>query len=348
LTSFWFYLPPSKPKKGRFEGINMSKKSIGKQFLSRSFGVTAAMLFMTLMVLPAISAGANVQPTTVVLDVKAADAPSRVDLATAGDFVILAESGITTTSGTSIIGDIGVSPAAQGSITGFDLLPHEDGNDYVTSSLVDGKIYSPDYAATKMTTAIADKLTAYNDAVGRVTPDFVDLGAAGNIGGLTLVPGLYKWNTAVSIQSDVTISGSTTDVWIFQIAQTLDLSSGMHVILSGGAQAKNIFWQVTTQTTLGTTSVFYGIILSGTDIVLQTGATLNGRALSGTQVTLDAAIVSMPASVVDIGDIVKDPEPVVEEIKDGIDGYPFLGIGVVLLGTVGLIAIIKRKHVSNA
>src|SRR3989339_797482 len=111
---------------------------------------------------------------------------------------------------------------------------------------------------------------------------------------MTLAPGLYKWSTDVIIPTDVTLSGSANDVWIFQIGQNLTISSAMKIVLSGGAQASNIFWQVAGQTTLGTNSVFNGNILDQTAIVLDTGATLNGRALAQTAVTLDANTVSVP------------------------------------------------------
>ena len=136
--------------------------------------------------------------------------------------------------------------------------------------------------------------TAYTDAAGRTLPNYIDLGA-GNIGGLTLTPGLYKWGTGVTIPTDVTLSGGANDVWIFQIAQTLTVGNGVHINLVGGAQAKNIFWQVAGQTTLGTTSVLNGNILDQTAIVLNTGATLNGRALAQTAVTLNANSVIKPA-----------------------------------------------------
>jgi hypothetical protein len=135
--------------------------------------------------------------------------------------------------------------------------------------------------------------TAYTDAAGRSLPDFTELGA-GNIDGMTLVPGLYKWGTAVTIPSGVTLAGGANDVWIFQIAQGLTVGNGAIVTLSGGAQAKNIFWQVAGQTTLGTTSDVKGIVLCQTAIVLNTGAVINGRALSQTAITLIANTIAKP------------------------------------------------------
>ena len=231
---------------------------------------------------------------------------SPVDLGTAGNFVILAKSGISTTVGTSVVGDIGVSPIAAIGITGFGLVL-DASNTFSTSSLVIGKVYAADYAPptpANMTTAVSDMETAYTDAAGRAA-DFTELGA-GNIGGMTIGAGVYKWGTGVTIPTDVTLSGGAGDVWIFQIAGTLDISSARMVILSGGAQANNIFWQVAGQTTLGTTSQFKGIILDQTAIVMNTGATLDGRALAQTAVTLDsnavgAVVVPAPCAILLLG-----------------------------------------------
>jgi len=135
--------------------------------------------------------------------------------------------------------------------------------------------------------------TAYTDAAGRSNPKFLNLGA-GNIGGKTLKAGLYKFTTAVVIPTNITISGSATDVWIFQIAGTLKMSSAVRITLAGGALAKNIFWQASGAVTLGTTSHFEGIILSQTAINMQTGATINGRMLAQTAVTLQMNAVTKP------------------------------------------------------
>lgn len=223
-------------------------------------------------------------------------AQAAVNLGSAANFAILAKSGISSTGTTHINGDIGVSPISKTAISGNWALIMDSSNQFSTSVLVTGKVYASDYAVptpANMTTAISDMQTAYVNAAGRALPAATELNA-GNIGSLTLAPGLYKWSSGVTIPTDVTLSGNANDVWIFQIAQNLTVASGVHVILSGGAQAGNIFWQVAGQATLGTTSIVNGNILCQTLIALNTGATLNGRALAQTAVTLDAATVNKP------------------------------------------------------
>ncbi|MDP3793789.1 MAG: ice-binding family protein, partial [Candidatus Uhrbacteria bacterium] len=147
------------------------------------------------------------------IDVFAAG-PATVNLGSAGNFVILAKSGISTTGATAITGDIGVSPIAASAITGFGLTM-DSSNVFSTSALVIGKVYAADYAVptpANMTTAISDMQTAYTDAAGRTLPTATELGA-GNIGGMTLAPGLYKWGTGVTIPTDITLSGNANDIW---------------------------------------------------------------------------------------------------------------------------------------
>jgi hypothetical protein len=221
--------------------------------------------------------------------------PAPVVLGTAGNYVILAKTGVSTTGTTAVTGNIGVSPAAATYITGFALIA-DPTNVFSTSSLVTGHLFAADYAVPtpdNLTTAVGDMMTAYTDAAGRSLPDHTELGA-GNIDGMTLAPGLYKWGTGVTIPIGVTLSGGANDVWIFQIAQTLSVANGAIVTLSGGAQARNIFWQVAGQATLGTTSDFKGNILCQTAIVLNTGAVMKGRALAQSAVTLDASAVTQP------------------------------------------------------
>jgi hypothetical protein len=222
---------------------------------------------------------------------------TTVTLGTAGNFVILAQTEISTTGVTAITGDIGVSPAAASFITGFDLIADAT-NVFSTSSLVTGKIYASNYAPPtpkNMTAAITDMQTAYTDAAGRNLPDSIELGA-GNITSKTITHGLYKWSTGVQISAaGVTISGSATDIWIFQIAGNLNVANGAIVTLSGGAKAANLFWQVAGQATLGTTAAMKGNILCQTQIAMSPGATLDGRALAQTAVTLNANTINSPA-----------------------------------------------------
>lgn len=227
----------------------------------------------------------------------AAAGPAPVVLGTAANYVILAKSAISTTGTTSIVGNIAVSPAAETFITGFGQA-RDATNEFSISGLVTGKIYAANMAAptpAKLTTAVGDMETAYTDAAGRTLPDFVEHGA-GDISGMVLVPGLYKWGTGVLATTGVTLNGGENDVWIFQIAQDLVVNNGVAITLAGGALPKNIFWQIAGQATLGTTSDFKGIILSQTQIALQTGAVLNGRALAQTAVTLDANAVTQAAN----------------------------------------------------
>ena len=219
-----------------------------------------------------------------------------VNLGTAGNFVILAKTGVSTTGTTAVVGDVGASPVAATYLTGFSLIADAT-NTFSRSLYVTGKLYAADYATPTpavMTTAISDMETAFTDAAGRTTPDFTELGA-GDISGQTLVPGLYKWGTGVLItNAGVTLSGGPEDVFIFQIAGNLTVNNSAMVTLIGGAQAKNVFWQVSGQATLGTAADFKGIILSQTLISLNTGAKMNGRALAQTAVTLNATAITAP------------------------------------------------------
>jgi len=213
--------------------------------------------------------------------------PAPVDLGVAGGtFVILAESAITNVPTSAITGEIGLSPGTGAGVG-------------VTCTEVTGTIHTVDAAGPLpcgmqnefwLTSAIFDKGTAYADAQGRA-PDFTEVGA-GDIGGMTLPPAVYKWGTGVLIPTDVTLSGGPNDVWIFQIAQGLTVSSGVQIILAGGALPQNVYWATFGAADLGTTARFNGTILSQTSIVMKTGASINGRLYAGTAVTLDQNAVT--------------------------------------------------------
>jgi hypothetical protein len=201
-----------------------------------------------------------------------------VNLGSAGDFAILAGSGITNTGLTIINGDAGTSPT--GTVNGFP------------PGIVNGSIQAANPIAAQ---AKLDLTSAYNDAQGRSTGA---ISLPGNLSGLTLVPGLYSNSSSVMLSAgNVTLDaqGDANAIFIFQMGSTLTTSPGTGVILSGGAQAKNIFWSVGSSATLGTNSVFYGNILADQSISLNTGAILNGRALTRIgAITLQSNKVNMP------------------------------------------------------
>jgi hypothetical protein len=216
-----------------------------------------------------------------------------IDLGAAINYVVLAKTAITNSPTSVITGDAGISPAAELYMTGFDLT---DDIGFATSSQVSGRMYAADMDAPtplNLTTAVENMNTAYNNTEGISSPDFVELNE-GSIGGITLSPGVYKWTNTVLLPSNLTISGGANDVWVMQISGNLTVSSDVAIILSGGAQAKNIFWQVAGEVTIGTGANFEGIILSKTGITLATGAVLNGRALAQTAVILDKNVVTQP------------------------------------------------------
>jgi hypothetical protein len=215
--------------------------------------------------------------------------PAPVSLGSAGAFTILSKSGITDVRASAITGNVGTSP-----ITGAALL--------LSCSEVTGYIFAVDAAgpppcainaASPLTTAVLNMQTAYVDAAGRVSPNFTDLGA-GQVGGLTLVPGLYKWGTGLLISTDVTLSGGPNDVWIFQVAGTLKQANATRITLAGGALAKNVFWQAAGAVTIGTTAHFEGVVLAKTSIAANTGASVNGRLLAQTAVSLQQNTITQP------------------------------------------------------
>ena len=220
----------------------------------------------------------------------ASTAQAPVNLGSAGTFAILSKTGITDVYKSAIVGDVGTSP-----ITGAALL--------LTCGEVTGKIYVVDAAgplpcavtdATSLTAAVGSMETAFISAAGRTLPNFTELGA-GEIGGLTLAPGLYKWGTDVLISTDVTLSGGPNDVWIFQVAGKLVQANAKRVTLAGGALAKNIFWQVADDVSIGTTAHFEGVLLAKKLVAVNTGASANGRLLAQTAVTLQSSAITQPA-----------------------------------------------------
>ncbi len=225
------------------------------------------------------------------LTVSPAVGPAAVVLGGAGNFAILSKTGVTDVPSSAITGNVGSSPIS-GAFVG------------ITCPEVNGIIYSVDAAGPAcavadpvlLTAAVGDMQTAYTDAAGRpagVGP-FLNVGA-GTVANQTLVAGIYTWGSNVTIPTNLTLNGGPNDVWIFQVKGKLNISPNMRVILSGGAQAKNIFWQVTGAVTLDTNSHFEGNVLAQTNIAMLTGASLNGRLLAQTAATLQKNTVVKPA-----------------------------------------------------
>jgi Ice-binding-like len=221
----------------------------------------------------------------------AGQGPAPVNLRTAGGFAILAETAITNIAASQVTGDVGLSPASGAGIG-------------LSCDEVAGVIYTRDTTGpscrvtdrTRLTNAVADGVTAFVDARARV-PDYIDLGA-GNIGGRNLGPATYKWNTAVVIPANLTLTGGPNDVWIFQIWQldtsvSLSVGAGVQIILAGGALPQNVYWEIN-RAELGTTSKFEGVILADNEIVMNAGASINGRVLAGSAANLDQNTVTQP------------------------------------------------------
>ena len=222
-----------------------------------------------------------------------------VDLGLAGNYAILAKSGISTTGVTTVTGDMGVSPITSTAITGFGLTRSTDGT-YSTSSLVTGRVYASDYTSptpANLTTAVSNMETAFTTANG-MAPDETEL-LAGNLNGQTLAPGVYKWGTGLSVTNSIILDGGGEDcaAFVFQIAGDLTIANNTKIILQNGAKADNIYWVVAgAGAMLGTDVDFSGNILSQTLISVNTRSTVNGRLLAQSAVTLNANAIVKPSN----------------------------------------------------
>ena len=242
------------------------------------------------------STGANTVDSGNSPDMVIATMPvAALTLGHAGGYAILAKSGVATVPPSAITGDVGVSPAAATALTGFSATADATGV-FSTSPQVTGQIYAADDTSptpANLTAAVGDMQLAFTDAAGR--PAGVTELGAGNVGGMTIAPGVYKWGTGLLIPTDVTLTGGATAVWIFQIAGDLTAASSVTVHLTGGALPKNVFWQVSGLVDLGTTAHFEGVVLCQTSITLRTGASINGRLLAQFAVNIDGSQIVAPA-----------------------------------------------------
>ncbi|WP_295455055.1 ice-binding family protein [uncultured Thiodictyon sp.] len=265
----------------------MNTPTTDSGLFGRSTFLSSAILLATFVLPPAAFAQAPPPPPQ-----------PPLDLLSNASFAILAGSKISNIPTSAVTGNIGLSPASGSFITGFGLTE------------ITGTVYTVDATyptagvavidPARLTAAKGDLTIAYSDAAGRTpvpTGTYLNPGA-GNLGGLTLIPGLYKFTGAALLSgSSLTLTGNACDVWIFQIGTSLSVANGIQVILAGGAQAANVFWQVGSSADIGVGSVMQGTILADQSITLATGATLNGRALASiAAVTLDSNSVTKPAT----------------------------------------------------
>ncbi len=245
--------------------------------LTTKFTPTASMsydylaTYTTALVIPA---GVSLQVIWSITPVSIAQ--TAIPLGSAANFAVLAYATVTSTGLTVITGDLGLSPGT--AVTGFP------------PGIVNGALHTGDPAAA---IAQADLTNALSTATALTLPILV----AGDLGGRTLVPGLYKSTSSLAVTGGLTLDaqGNSSAVWVFQISSTLTTSSASQIILTGGALAKNVFWVVGSSATLGTFSVFKGTIMAYASITITTGATLDGRALARTgAVTLDSNTITLP------------------------------------------------------
>jgi hypothetical protein len=226
--------------------------------------------------------------------VNAATAIDTVNLRSAGNYAILAKTGISTVPASAITGDIAVSPIAATAITGFDLILDSEG-EFSTATQFTGKAYAAAYAEPTpflLTDAVGDMETAYADASSRPNedPDRINL-AGGSIGGLTLTPGVYTFKTDIEILANMYFSGESTDVFIIQTTGNLFQAANTNVILKDGAEAKNIFWQIAGRSEVSAGAHMEGIVLVKTDALFKTGSSLNGRVFAQTACDLQMATI---------------------------------------------------------
>jgi hypothetical protein len=229
--------------------------------------------------------------------------PSSVSLGSSvSTFAILTKAGISTVPTSAIIGNIGVSPIAATAITGFALTA-DSTNKFSTSTQVTGQVFAANYAAPTpalLTSAVSEMEAAYLDAESRLNPVSEDLGA-GTLGGVNpggtsgaLTKGVHKFGSTVTIAGNLNFSGGADDVFIIQISGDLEQVANTNVILHGGAQAKNIFWQVAGTVFVKPGAHMEGIILGKTAVTFETGSSLVGRIMAQTFCALQKATITAP------------------------------------------------------
>ena len=221
-------------------------------------------------------------------------------LGAASGYAILAKDGVSTVPASVVTGNVGLSPTARIGLTGWSLITEPTDTSFTSAQVVaPGKLFAADNVggttSSDLTTAVGTMETAYTNAAGRTATSAATTNVgAGTLTGLTLTAAVYEWGSAVTIPTDLTLNGSATDIWILKVAGTLDMAAAKNVILTGGALAKNVFWQVSGAVTIGANTHFEGIILGQTSITFGNLSSINGRLLAQSAVVLDATTVTVP------------------------------------------------------
>jgi hypothetical protein len=221
-------------------------------------------------------------------------------LGAASGYAILAKDGVSTVPSSVVTGNVGLSPTARIGLTGWSLITEPTDTSFTSAQVVaPGKLFAADNVggttSSDLTTAVGTMETAYTNAAGRTATSAATTNVgAGTLTGLTLTAAVYEWGSAVTIPTDLTLNGSATDIWILKVAGTLDMAAAKNVILTGGALAKNVFWQVSGAVTIGANTHFEGIILGQTSITFGNLSSINGRLLAQSAVVLDATTVTVP------------------------------------------------------
>lgn len=255
---------PSRRNTRAHRGVRVHGGSVRSAWMSVSATLLVAGAVLIVMMVGRAPAAYAAQPA--------------VGLGTATSFAVLAGSTVTNTGPSTVSGDLGVSPGT--AVTGFP-----------PGQVNSGVVHAADAVALQVQ---QDLTTAYNDAAGR-SPRVDKTGD--DLGGETLVPGVYNASSGMSLTGTVTLDaqGDPAAVFVFQAGSSLITASGSRVALEGGAQACNVFWQVGSSATIGTTTTFVGTVMALADITVQTNATVQGRVMARTgQVSLDTNVITRP------------------------------------------------------
>ena|SRR5450759_43810 len=288
--------------------------------MNRFESVTKPMIWSTTLLLAAIVAGCgggSASPTNALSTGLgptggACTGARCVNLGKAGNYAILAKTGVSTVPNSVVTGNVGLSPAARTFLTGWSLISEPTDTSFSSAQVAaPGRLFAADNVggttSVDLTTAVGDMQTAYTYANGLAPAGGGDPATGGTacpgtgaFGGLNLTPGVYTCTSAISIAAgtNVTLTGAATDVWVIRTTQGMTQAAGTQVILAGNALAQNVFWvpamTVSIGGSAGGTTKMAGVILAKTNIAIGTNATINGRLLAQTAVTLDQATITQP------------------------------------------------------